>query len=197
VSEAAQPNREPASNADIIPLREQAAKEPGFPVEAFLLSPEALPAMARLYETIDGSNHIIRTLNIRIGEAVGDNHPSIYDLLLSEKGREGLTRSELIELYKTNPLINTTLRIANIRRHSGDLQAERLYMFGMQLFRNMVRYEWLTDVYEQRDQRWEARARRLGEFYGSEVHLNLQPGFDRNTKIPREHTPSNYLKRIL
>lgn len=200
------PGEDPSAHneADIINFEQAGREHPRkteLPVELFLLSDEGRAEMDALNATIDNSGRIIRTVSIKIGEMmekmVEDKDPDIYSLFLHDDGVVGLTRPELIDLYKTNPLINATMRAGGVKHHNGDFQAQEMYTYSLRIFMNMVRYEWLTRTYDSDDPKWEDRTRRLGNFYGSEMHVNLQPGINRAIVIPRNHTPSDYLRRPL
>ena len=184
------------NEADIISFEDAARERPrktDVPVEAFLLSEDGREEMNELYATIDDSDRIVRTLSIEIGETLKNEDPNIYSLFIHDDGAQALTRPELIDLYRANPLINSTIRAVNRKHHSGDFQAKQLYTFGLRIFMNMVRYEWLTRTYDPEDPLWTDRALRLGNFHGSEMHLHLKPGHRRQEIIPRQHTPSDYL----
>jgi len=169
-------------------------REPEFPIEVFLLSDEGRAEMQELYRKVDASGHIIKTLNYEIGEARKHQAKNIYSFFMEDGGAQGLTRPELIDLYQDNPLVNATIHAINRKHHVGDFEAKRLYGFGLRISMNMVRSEWLQNTYDPDDPRWEDRALRLGEFYGNEMHVNLQPGHRRTTVFPRQHTPSDYLE---
>jgi hypothetical protein len=197
-------NGPPPEEAEVINLSEVAHRYPretDVPVEQFLLSAEGRAEMDDLYKTIDSSGRIIRTISFKVSEMVEkmlqDKDPDIYSLFIHDDGAKGLTRLELIDLYRTNPLVNATMRAGNIKHHQGDFQAQEMYTYALRIFMNMVRYEWLLRTYDPSDPRWEDRASRLGDFYGNEMHVNLQPGTNRALIIPRRHTPSDFLKRPL
>lgn len=195
----------PASNgADVINFEEASREFPrktDLDVENFLLSEEGRAEMDTLYRTIDESGRIIRTVSMKVGEMiesmVRDEDPDIYSLFIHDDGAKGLTRPELIELYRTNPLINATMRAGRVKHHKGDFQAQEMYTYSLRIFMNMVRYEWLLRTYDPEDERWSDRANRLGDFHGNELHVNLQPGTNRSLIIPRNNSPSDYLRRPL
>lgn len=194
----------PKDNSDVVINFSEASRErvrkTDVPIEQFLLSDEGREEMAELYATIDNSGFIIRTLSMKLEDTVRDMvhdfDPSIYSLFLHDDGAQALTRLELIDLYRTNPLINTTLWKSRRKFHEGDFKAQQMYTFGLRVFMNMVRYEWLLRTYDAQDPRWQDRAERLGDFRGSQLHLHLKPGFQRGDIVPRRHTPSDYLENI-
>lgn len=188
--------------ADVIDLGKASRERPRrteLPIELFLLSDEGKLEMDALYTSVDSSGRIVRTISTKIDEMmqkmIDDNSPDIYSLFLHDDGAVGLTRLELIDLYKTNPLINASLQASSIKHHDGDFKAQEMFTYARRIFMNMVRYEWLTRTYDPQDPRWESRAMRLGNYDGGELHANLQPGFNRAVIIPRNHTPSDYLPR--
>lgn len=196
--------RPTVDRADVISFEKAIHERPRkteVPVELFLLSADGKDEMGGLYETIDASDRIIQALNIEIGETLGDmvrdDDPNIYSLLLHDDGGEALTRLELIDLYRENPLINTTMSASHEKHREKDPQAQQLYALGLRIFMNMVRYEWLTRTYNAADPRWADRAARLGDIKGTELHVYLNPGAKRRVIIPRHNTPSDYLDQTL
>lgn len=185
---------------DLSAASRERVRKTDIPVERFLISDEGQQEMAELYSTIDSSGFIIRTLSMKLEDTLHDMahdyDPNIYSLFLHDDGAQALTRLELIELYRTNPLINTTLWKSRRKFHEGDFKAQQLYTFGLRVFMNMVRYEWLLRTYAADDPLWEDRAMRLGDFRGNEMRLHLKPGFQRGDIVPRRHTPSDYLENI-
>jgi len=169
-------------------------RETDLPVERFLISDEGAAAMDEVYESIDESGNIIKTLAFEISVARRFNRSTIFTLFQDEVGGEGLTsRLELIDLYKTNPLVNATLAAVQRKHHKGDFQAKHLYSYGLRVFMNVVRYEWLQRVYDPNDPLWEDRARRLGDYQGTKTKMHLQPGRNRQDVIER-NSPSDYLE---
>lgn len=196
-------NPQPPREAEVIDFNKASREHPqktDVPVEVYLLSDEGRADMDKLYETIDSSGSIIKTLAFHVLETRKrmevDEDPTIYALFLHDDGTQALTRPELIDLYKTNPLLNATLRAVQRKHHDGDFHAKHLYTFGLRVFMNMVRYEWLTRTYDPSDPAWEERAMRLGDYRGREMRVNLQPGHNRQTIIQRHNTPSDYLEHI-
>ena len=187
-----------SGEADVISFENAARERPrktDVPVELFLLSEDGQAEMDELYETIDGSGRIITTLTMKIGETLKNKDPNIYSLFLHDDGAEALTRPELIDLYRANPLVNAALRAVNRKHHDGDFHAQQLYTLSFRIFMNMVRYEWLKRTYNPDDPRWEERALKLGDLHGPEMHTHLQPGTNRAVIIPRHNTPSDYLSQ--
>lgn len=193
----------PDADANIIDFREATrnhARHTDVAIEHFLLSDEGRAEMGDVYETVDTSDRIIGALFDKFLDSLqdmqADRDPSIYAHFLHDDGAEALTRLELIPLYDANPLISHTMRMGARKRYDGDYQAQQVYTLALRVFMNMVRYEWLTRTYDGDDPRWMDRAQRLGDFHGSELHLNLQPGTKRTVIIPRRNSPSDYLENI-
>lgn len=189
-------------DADVFHFNEasrERARRPIAPVEDFLLSEDGKAEMEELYETLDRSGNIARTLVFQLGQArqrlESSDDPTIYALFLHDDGAQGLTRPELIKLYDANPLVNAARRAGHAKRNLGDYQAQALYTFGFRVFMNMVRYEWLTDTYDPDDPIWADRTARLGDVHGREFHRNLPPSHNRPTTIPR-NTPSDYINHL-
>lgn len=197
------PDRDPGDEATVIDFENAGREHPrktDVPVEIYLLSDDGRADMEKLFKAVDESGNIIKTLAFQVTETKRrmdqDSDPTIYALLLHDDGAQALTRLELIDLYRNNPLLNATLRAVQRKHHDGDFQAKHLYSYGLRVFMNMVRYEWLMRTYDPDDPMWQDRALRLGDYRSNEMHVNLQPGHDRQTVIQRRHTPSDFLENV-
>ncbi len=185
--------------ADIISFNDAARERPRkteVPVELFLLSPEGMAEMSELYDVIDSSDNIIRTLGVEISETLKNQSPDIFSLFLHDDGGQGLTTPELIALYDSNPLVHKTIQNIQRKKHEGDVQAGQLNTYSLRIFMNLVRYEWLTRTYDPQDPIWTDRAYRLGDIKGKIIERNLHPSFGRSTAIVRNNSPSDYLSTL-
>lgn len=176
----------PAHEAKILPMPPQ---EVG--IEAFLKTEQAEREVKELYKLFDTSPSIVSAVREAINVTLRDKEPNIYSLFLHPDSAAGLTRPELTALYNDNSFINTCMRKTNLMRMNGDLDAARAYRDVLRLSMNMVRYEWLHDVYDGEDERWLERTTRLGDFQGDVVHMHLQPGFNRQTTVKRPQPPAS------
>lgn len=176
--------------------RERRLPAPEYPIEEYLLSAEGAEIMTDLYETLDESGSIIKSLAFEISRANRHQRETIFTLFQHEQAGQGLTaRLELVDLYKSNPLLNATLKAVRRKNHDGDYLAKHLYSYAFRVFTNMVRYEWLKGVYSPDDPLWQDRASRLGDFQGPAKEMYLQPGFNRPTTVER-NSPSDYLENV-
>lgn len=164
-------------------------------IEQFLKTPEAAHEMAELYEVLDDSGAIVKTMRRAINDTIRTDKPNMYNLFLDPQSSEGLTDVELVKLYNQNPLIAACMRRANLKHNSGDLEASQAYRDVLRISMNVVRYEWLNGLHDPLDPAWHDRASRIGEYSGSEKHLHLQPGHNRSTSVPqpRRSSPSDEL----
>jgi len=170
------------------------------PIERYLQSPEVTGLtegggkIEALYVLFD-SEDIVHDARAIVAETFRRKEDNILRQLLQPEATEGLTSVELIELYESNPLIQTCMRQSQVKHADGDLEAARAYRLVFQLSMHLVRYEWLNGKYDEIDPIWYSRASRLGVFRGSEKHVHIAPGYDRETRVPqpRRRTPSDIL----
>lgn len=200
----------PADQADVISFEKAVRERPRkteIPVEVYLLGNNGREGMEGLYATVDQSDNIIEALGDqlfetkrRMVETDDDITTIVYGIFNHEHGIEGLTRPELTELFRHNPLLDATLAAVQAKHRDKDHLAKHLYTYGFRVFANMVRYEWLLHTYDADDPIWGDRASRLGDFQGTET---TQQGHDHQGAVLRQKTPfempstpSDYLDRL-
>ena len=165
-----------------------------YDIDHFLLDEDGAAEMQQLQMFLDRSPSMVEELHQQLLTTLDNRDPNIISILLGEHDNEGIRRDEINRECFQNQTTLAIIRLINISKHNGDMDAVKAYQDLLRIMLNFIRFDMLLGEYKTDDDKWNDRAVRIGRFSGNVLHMHLGPGV-RNRTVTRS-SPSGYLSRF-
>lgn len=163
-------------------------------IDHFLLDKDGAAEIWQLQVLLDQSPSMVEELHQQLLTTLDNRDPNIISILLGEHDNEGIRRDEINRECFQNQTTLSIIRLINISKHNGDMDAVKAYQDLLRITLNLIRFDMLLGEYNADDDKWHDRAMRVGRFSGNVLHMHLGPGVRKRT-VTRS-SPSGYLSRL-